>query len=80
MGDVVMWPVIARDMPAGTRLRQVVPIGGGEDERLERFLLEQAELVRRKLVAIKGPDFALMVLKQQIAIISETRDCQGETT
>lgn len=78
MGDVVRWPVIARDIPVGARLRQVVRIGGSEDERLERFLIEQAELVRRKLVAIKGPEFAVAVLERQIACVAGTGDCQGE--
>lgn len=80
MGDVVRWPIIGRDIPAEARLRQVLPVGPGEDARLEQFLIEQAELVRRKLVAIKGPEFALRVLREQVASIAGTRDCQGETT
>lgn len=80
MGDVVRWPIIGRDIPAEARLRQVLPVGPGEDGRLEQFLIEQAELVRRKMVAIKGPEFALRVLREQVASIAGRRDCQGETT
>lgn len=47
-----------------------------EDDRMDAELRQMAEMVRRKLVAIRGAEFARRVLSHELMQIP--RDCQGE--
>lgn len=55
-----------------------IPTEGDEDSRLERELRDSLVLLRQKLVAILGPEKAILMLDRQIAIIYGVVDCQGE--
>lgn len=54
------------------------PTEGDEDARLDRQLAGDLELLRRKIVAIRGPEFAIAMMQDEIDKILYLPDCQGE--